>query len=91
MLIFEKKILLANTSIKMGLKKNFFSFSNINIQFAKKTLIQRFYIIKKSLPFDEQVEFINKKKFAKAAINKIFKIFKIYIIALKTSKITIFF
>ena len=47
----------------------FFIFSNADIQFIKKKLIWGFYIIKKALPTIQRVELINKKKFAKAALD----------------------
>ena len=60
---FSKTFLLANTSITRILKIVFFTFGNINIQFAKKKLIWRFYTTKKALSTTQQVELIDKKKF----------------------------
>ena len=70
----------------------FLFFSNINIQFVVKALIQRFYIIEKALTTTQKIELINKKEFAKAALDEEFKTFVIYIVALVAllAKMTIY-
>lgn len=45
----------------------------------------------KALPITKQIEFINKKKFVKAALDKKSEIFVIYIVASKTPKMAIYF
>ena len=62
----------------------FLTFSNANIQFAKKELTLRFYTIEKTLPTTLKVELINKKKFAKAALDEYSKICVVQIAALET-------
>lgn len=57
---FQETFLLADTSIKILLGIFFISLSNIDIKFAKKEFIWRFYIISKTLSTTKQVEFINK-------------------------------
>lgn len=63
--------------------------------FVEKKLIQRLYIFAKALQTIKQVEFIDKKKFAKVILNKKFKTFIVYFIILeaflKLSKIIIHF
>lgn len=53
------------------------------MSFIKRKFILRFYTTTKALPNIKQVKFLNKKKFTKAALNKNFKSFVIYIIALE--------
>ena len=57
----------------------FLIFNNANIQFVKKKLILRFYTNAKALSNIKQIEIINKKEFAKRALNKNIKDFEIYI------------
>ena len=54
------------------------TFSNIDIYFAKEELIRRFYTIKKATLTTNQVGFVNKKEFAKAALDENVKVFIIY-------------
>lgn len=61
----------------------FLTLSNIDIKFVKKKLTWRFYIANKALPIIKQVEFIEKKKFTKTALNKNFEIFVMHIAILK--------
>lgn len=48
----------------------FLIFSNINIQFVEKKLVWRSYTITKILPIIKKVQLIDKKKFAKTALDK---------------------
>ena len=59
----------------------FFSFSNPNIQFAKRDLIWRSYITKKALLTTQMVELLNKNEFAKVAIDRESKTFVVYVVA----------
>lgn len=83
---FQKMFLLINMSIKVGLWISFFIFSNANIQFAKKKLIWRFYTIAKTLPTIKRVELINRKKSAKAVLDKNFEIFVVHVTFLNSNK-----
>lgn len=69
----------------------FLTFSNTNIQFAKKKLIWRSYITIKALSTVKWVEFIDNKKFIKAALDAESKTFVMHILALEVllSEITI--
>ena len=66
----------------------FLIFNNANIQFAKKKLTWRSYTTEEALPITCQVELIDKKKFAKAALDENVKAFMVYV-AFFTSKISI--
>ena len=62
----------------------FLALSKENVKFIKlRKLIQRFYTTTKILPIISQIKFINKRKFAKAVLNKNSKIFVMYIAALE--------
>lgn len=56
-------------SVEVVLSMLFLTFSNANIQFVKRELIWRSYTIVEALQTIKQVEFINKKKFAKVALD----------------------
>ena len=53
----------------------FLTLSNSNIQFAEKKLTWRSYTAKEALPTTRKVELIDKKEFAKAALNENIKAF----------------
>ena len=74
--------------MEVVLKMLFLSFNNANIQFADKKLIWKIYTTKKTLPTAQQVVLINKKKFARIALDENPKVFIIYM-ALLTLNITI--
>lgn len=81
---FEKTFLLTNISIKVVPKMPFFSFNNIDVEFAKlKKLIWRTYIAAQALPTTSWVKLNNKSEFAKVAIDKNFEIFVVYNATLK--------
>ena len=72
------------------LKMSFLIFSNADIQFAKKEWTWKSYITKKALPTTQKIEFINKKKFAKAKLDENIEVFVIPVICLSLgSKMTI--
>ena len=76
--------------MKMVLELRFLTFSNIDIQFAKKKLSWRSYTIEETLPTTCQIELINKKEFAKAALDENIKAFMMYVSSLSLGlKITI--
>ena len=56
--------------MKVVLSMPFLIFSNADIQFAEKELTWKTYTIKKALPTTHQVELIDKKEFAKAALDE---------------------
>ena len=61
----------------------FFTLSNVDVQFAKKKLTWRTYIIKKALPTTCRVEIINQKEFANTAYNENVKGFIVHVSLLK--------
>ena len=80
---FQKSFLLAETSMEVVLGMPFLTFSNADIQFAVKELIWGFYTASEALPTIKQVEFIDKKEFAKAALDEEFKTFVMHVAALE--------
>ena len=60
------------------LEMSFLIFNNVNIQFAEKELIWRSYITEQALTTICWVELIEKKEFAKTALNENVKAFVIY-------------
>ena len=82
---FQETFLLAHNSIKVVLKIGLITFSNVNIWFAKKKLTWRFYTIKKALSTPQQVEFINKRAFAKVALDKNTNVFVVHMSCLSLS------
>ena len=75
---FQKTFLLANLSIEVVLGMPFLTFSNANIQFAQKQLIQRSYITANAISTTKHVKIINRKEFAKAALDKHVEAFVLY-------------
>ena len=67
---FQETFLLADISIKVVLDMSFLTFSNADIQFAEKELTWRFYTTIKTLLTTKRIEFIDKKKFIKVALDK---------------------
>ena len=61
----------------------FLIFSNANIEFAEKELIWRSYTTVKDLLTTKLVELINKKEFAKAALDEEFETFVLHLAALE--------
>lgn len=84
---FKKTFLLANTNMEMVLRILFLAPSNINCQFITEELTCKSYIIVEILPSTSRVELINKREFAKAALNKSSETFVIYISVLETMTI----
>ena len=71
---FEETFLLANTSIKVVLEMPFLFFNNADIKFVElEKLIQRTYIATKALSITSWVKLIDKKGFAKAALDENFE------------------
>ena len=90
---FQKTFLLADISVKVVLGMPFLILSNANIQFNKKKLTWRSYIIAEALPITKQVELMNKKEFVKAALDKNSETFVVHIATLEAplSRMTIHF
>ena len=86
---FQETFLLAVISIEVVFKIFFLTFSNANIQFAKKKFLQKTYIVAEALPTIFWVKFIDKKKFAKTVLNKNVETFIVHMTSF-TSKIMIY-
>ncbi len=76
--------MLANTYIEVVLKMSFLAFANANFQFGTEELTWKIYTIIEALPTTSQVKLIDKRKFAKAALDVNLETFVIYVLALKT-------
>ena len=61
----------------------FFTLSNADIQFARKKLTWRSYTTAEALLTTKRVELINKKEFAKVALDKESETFVVYVAALE--------
>ena len=65
----------------------FLTLSNADIQFAEKKLTWRSYTITKALPTTKQVEIIDRKEFAKAALDEHVEAFVVHVTSLSTMAI----
>lgn len=75
---FQETFLLADISMEVVFEMLFLTLSNVDIQFAKKKLTKRPYTAVKALPTIKQVELINKRKFAKASLDKRIEAFVVH-------------
>ena len=80
---FQESFLLAETSMEMVLRMPFLTFNNVDIQFAEKELTWRFYTATEALPTTKRVELIDKKEFAKVALDKESETFVVQVAALE--------
>ena len=60
----------------------FLTFSNADVQFVEKELTWRSYTTAEALPTTKRVELINKKEFAKAAMDENSETFVVHIVSL---------
>lgn len=74
--------------MEIVLKMYFLILNNADIQFIKKELIWKIYIIAAALSTTGWIEFIKKKDFAQVVLNKNIEVFVVYV-AIFTSKMTI--
>ena len=79
---FQETFLLANISMEVVLGMLFLTLSNADVQFIEKELIRRSYTTTKALPTTKWVELINKRKFAKIALNEKSETFVVHIASL---------
>ena len=79
---FQETFLLANISAEVVLGMPFLTLSNADIQFVEKELTWRSYTTAEALPTTKWVELINKKKFAKAALDENSETFVIHVASL---------
>ena len=86
---FQETFLLTDLSIEVVLKMLFLTFSNANIKFAQKKLTWRSYTTAKALPTIKQVEIIDKKEFAKTALDENVEAFVVHVTSLSLSSMVI--
>lgn len=80
---FQKSFLLAETTAQVMLSILFLTFSNTDVSFFKRELIWKFYTIDEVLPITKRVELIDKKKFAKTALDMYSETFIVHVVALE--------
>ncbi len=84
---FEETFLLADTSMEVVLRMPFLSLSNTDVKFAELgKLTWRLYTVADVLPTTSWVELIDKREFAKAALDKNSKTFFVHISALDVAE-----
>ena len=79
---FQETFLLADISAEVVLGMPFLTFSNADVQFVEKELTWRSYTTVKALPTTKRVELINKKEFAKAALDENSETFVVHVASL---------
>ena len=67
---FQETFLLADISAEVVLGMPFLTLSNADVQFVEKELTWRSYTTAEALPTTKRIELINKKEFAKAALDE---------------------
>ena len=76
---FQETFLLADISAEVVLGMPFLTLSNANVQFVEKELTWRSYTTAKALPTTKRVELINKKEFAKTALDENSETFVVHV------------
>ena len=79
---FQETFLLADISAEVVLGMPFLTLSNADVQFVEKELTWRSYTTAEALPITKRVELINKKEFAKAALDEKSKTFVVHVTSL---------
>ena len=87
---FQETFLLADISAEVVLDMLFLTLSNANVQFVEKELIWRSYIAAKALPTTKRVELINKKEFAKAALDENSETFVVHVASLISTLLDVY-
>ena len=81
---FEKTFLVANVSPHLVLGMPFLILSGTDVDFPKRELQWRTYIIEEALPTTKQVELVGKKEFAAATLNTGHEIFIVHVASLES-------
>ena len=76
---FQETFLLADISAEVVLGMPFLTLSNADVQFVEKELTWRSYTTAEALPTTKRVELIDKKEFAKAALDKNSETFVVHV------------
>ena len=79
---FQETFLLADISMEVVLGMPFLTLSNADVQFAEKELTWRTYTTEKALPTTRRVEIIDRKKFAKTALDENVEAFVVHVSSL---------
>ena len=85
---FEEIFLVANVSPDVVLGMLFLTLNGVDIDFLKKKLQWRSYIIKEALPTTKQVELVGKKEFTAAAFDLVHETFVVHVVFLKSCSST---
>ena len=80
---FQESFLLAETNMEAVLGMFFLTFSNANIQFVKKELTWRSYTTVEALLTTKRIKLIDKKEFAKPALDEESETFVVHLAALE--------
>ncbi len=84
---FEENFLLADTSMEVVLEMPFLVLSNADFWFGVEELTWRSYTIVEALPTTSRVKLIDKKEFAKAALDGNYETFVMHVAALEVPTI----
>ena len=79
---FQETFLLADISMEVVLGMPFLFLSNADVQFAEKELTWRTYTTEEALPTIRRVEIIDRKEFAKAALDENVEAFVVHVSSL---------
>ncbi len=86
--LFEERFLLADTSMEVVLRIPFLSYSNADVKFAElRKLTWRSYTVTNVLPTTSQVKLIDKREFAKAALDENSETFVVHVATLEAMTI----
>ena len=86
---FQETFLLADIGVEVVLGMPFLTLSNADIQFEKKELTWRSYTTAEALPTTKRVEIIDKKEFAKAALDENVEAFVVHVTSIGLSSMSI--
>ncbi len=78
--------MVAHTNLEMVLEMLFLALSNANFQLGAKELTWRTYIVAKTLPTTSRVELIDKREFAKVALDENLETFVVHVSALNVAE-----
>ena len=82
--IFEESFLLADVTMEVVLGMPFLTLSNADVSFSERELTWKSYTVDEALPTAKRVELIDKKEFAKAALDTESETFVVHVAALET-------
>ena len=85
----KETFLLADTSIEVVLGIPFLILRNVDVLFSERELIWRFYLAAEALSTTKRMKIIDKKEFAKAALDENVEAFVVYMISFNRNSILI--